>query len=258
MRSYQILFINLILIGFLYFCIGVLIYFSEKSGLIFLSVLTLPLIAGFQNHLQHLQHEGAHYNLFPKHRQANDFLTDLFCTLPFLGLIRHYRHFHFLHHRHLLNPRLDPEIEFYKEQGYEFKPLRGCKKLELFLKDLSGFHFLQFTFSFFAYLIQEGKNNSSLRLQRQEIFRLALVFLIFALFPLKIILLYWFLPQTTFLFLFMKTHGLREHSKRTDSIETCTHNSEPNWLSKFFISPLNSHLHLSHHQRPGIPWFLLK
>lgn len=255
MRARKALFINLGVILLVYLGFGLLVSAAEGTTSILIKMGVVPLIAGLQNHLQILQHEGAHYHIFPQHRRINDFITDVFCALPFLGLTQHYRYFHFLHHRHLLNPELDPEIEFYRQQGYEFKTLTRKQRRVLFIKDLCGYHFLQFSISFWNYLLKEGKKISILRLSRTQVLSITLVLLILTLCRWETILIYWFLPQATFLFCFMKIHGLKEHSARSHTVESCTFDRKINIFERFFISPLNSHLHLSHHKRPGIPWF---
>lgn len=200
----------------------------------------------FQNHLQILQHEGAHYHLHPN-KKINDLLSDLFCSIPFGGLIRHYRYFHFLHHKHLLNPDLDPEVNFYEEQGYK-----------LSIKDLIGINYLQFMFSYNRYLWKNRKSSAMPIGSIAEYLAIAIVMTIFCTISIKVLAVYWLVPQVTLLFFYMKIHGLGEHSPRTNAIETCTYNRKINFIEKFFISPLNSHLHLEHHKKPGIPWNLVK
>ncbi len=222
----------------------------------------LPIIAAFQNHLQILQHEGAHFQIHPK-RKWNDLLTDVFCSVPFLGLVRHYRHFHFLHHRHLLDPHRDPEVEFYSEQNYYFEKMKPFERLKILFRDVSGFHYFQFFISYNRYLYREIRAGSMAGISQTEWTAIALVMgiilsgLIYVPHPI-LPLFYWFAPQPTFLFFFLKLQGYGEHSKRGSTIEDCTHTYDLGWFTRFFIYPLNSDLHLEHHLYPSVPWYRLR
>lgn len=238
----------------------ILALLAERSNLIPFKILALILIAGLQNHLQILQHEGAHFHLHPS-RRVNDFFVDVFCSLPFLGSLKHYRYFHLQHHKYLLFPDKDPEIEFYREQGYEFKERPLGQRIKSSLLDLIGWNYLRFTLSFHYYLKTEGKKESRLALSKEENRRRVGVYLflfaVFCFFREKF-LFYWFLPQATFLFFFLKIQGYGEHLARTDKIETCTLSQPVNWVKAFFIYPLHSNLHLAHHLAPRKKWYELK
>lgn len=222
-------------------------------------IVLLP-IAALQNHLHVLAHEGAHFHLHKK-RRWNDFLANMFCALPFLGLIRPYRYFHFLHHRHLLDPQRDPEIGFYAEQGYHYQALSRSGWCKLLLLDLCGFHFVQFSLSYNFYLWKEWRSGKLAGLHRSEIWAITLVLLLFlgAIFRFGVgnVLFYWFLPQATILFLLLKIQGYGEHSARGGSIEDSTNSYHASWLIRFFVYPLNANLHREHHLAAYKPWFEL-
>ena len=254
-------------LAFPYVATGFVIWLSESLGqrtsyVWSVRLLALPIIAALQNHLQILSHEGAHYQLHPR-KNWNDFLTNLFCTMPFFGLIRHYRFFHLQHHRHLLDPEKDPEIEFYAEQGYFFEKQNTQALLKMLFLDFCGYHYFQFFFSYNRYLVQETRSGRMKKLSTQErnltIFVSAIV-LILLLHPYTafLFLFYWILPQPTFLFFFLKQQGYGEHTLRTKTIESCTHSHNSNFLIRFFIYPFNSNLHREHHLYPSVPWYRLK
>lgn len=250
---------NLIVIFLCYGSVTLIACIAEVSASPYLKVAALAIIAGFQNHLQILQHEGAHYHVHAD-RKLNDRIVDISCSLPFLGSLKHYRYFHWQHHKHLLEPDLDPEVAFYKEQGYEFKERAAIRRFLSAVMDLSGINYLRFFISFQKYLYTEVEKESPLRLTPSELRRAVLVYLIFAVMIGMTggrLLFYWFLPQATFLFFFLKLQGYGEHSLRTDKIETCTHAPRAGFIKKFFIYPLNSNLHLQHHLAPQLKWFEL-
>ncbi len=232
---------------------------AETQKLWVYTLVAWIVIAGLQNHLQILQHEGAHRHLH-SNRKKNDALADLFCSLPFLGSLRQYRYFHMQHHKHLLNPAQDPEIEFYREQGYEFKPRSIATHIKSALLDLTGVHYLQFFVSFQKYLATEGNRNSNLILSNTEKLRARCVYSILILGLILTrgkLFWYWGIPQMTFLFFFLKLQGYAEHLARTDKVETCTLSHKVNLFEKFFIWPLNSNRHLEHHLFPAKHWYEL-
>jgi fatty acid desaturase len=238
-----------------------LVAISEHVSNWGMRLVALPFIAALQNHLQILQHEAAHYNLFPN-RRWNDLLSDLFCSIPFLGLTRHYREFHMEHHRHLLDPERDPEVEFYREQNYHFEQKRPAAFLKTLCLDLCGFHYFQFFFSYYSYLLSRDRKDRFIR--SDEIPRVAAVglaaLLVIWLIPggWFYLFFYWCVPQMTWMFLFLKLQGYGEHTKRTAQTETCTSTQELALLTRFFIYPLNSELHLEHHLLPSLKWYELR
>lgn len=248
--------LNFILIFLIYSGVILLGYIAERgvSGIgpltpLFLAAI-LALIAGLQMHLQILHHEGAHFHLH-RNSRVNDLISDMFLSLPFFGFTKHYRYFHFEHHRHLLNESLDPEIDFYRQQGYEFKGIKPW----IYVLDFCGYHYLQFFFSYNYYLFQ-NRHHPRLRLNRYDVFSMLAVIGLFAV-AHKYILFYWILPQTTIGFGFLKLQGYSEHKKRGLTIDDSTMNHSPGLLRRFFISPLNSHLHKTHHLNPKLPWYEL-
>ena len=227
-----------------------------------LRLAALPIVAALQNHLQILLHEGAHFHLHPR-KKWNDVLADLFCAIPFLGLVRHYRYFHLRHHRHLLDVDRDPEIEFYTEQKHSFTKKSRLELAKLLLLDISGYHYFQFFISYNRYLIQQTKAGHMAKLSTQEwlLITLTAAILLAAVFHFNLlfgIFFYWLLPQPTLLFFFLKLQGYGEHSKRTATVEGCTFTHDLGVMTRFFIYPLNSDLHLEHHLNPSLPWYCLR
>lgn len=237
--------------------------FAEWIGTWPARLLVLPVIAGLQNHLQILSHEGAHLQIHPN-RRWNDFLTNLFCSIPFLGFLSHYRKFHLDHHRFLCNPAKDPEVSFYAEQGYHFKPMSRADWVRILFLDLCGYHFFQFFLSYQRYLIGEMRANRIAPPTRDERLGVLIVATAIVLFCVAVpngivhLLFYWVLPQVTLMFLFLKIQGYGEHTARTPSVAECTLSHESNWIVRFFIYPLNADRHREHHAYPTVPWYRLR
>lgn len=239
-----------------------LAWLAEASGGLSVRILVLPIIAALQNHLQILLHEGAHFQIHPKKRW-NDLMTNVFCAVPFFGLISHYRHFHLAHHKYLLDPEEDPEVGFYAEQNHFFEKKRAPGLLWMLILDVCGYHYFQFFFSYNLYLLREMRKAGALRPARGEWLAVGLTLapalaLVLPLHAGKMMLFYWLLPQPTFMFLFLKLQGYGEHTARARRIEDCTFSHELGLGARFFIYPLNSDLHLEHHLYPSVPWYRLR
>jgi fatty acid desaturase len=218
-------------------------------------LLALPFVAVLQNHLLLLHHDGAHGLLHPK-RVWNDFLANIFCGFPFFELLGPYRRFHFAHHRFVADGDRDPEIPFYRQQGYDYRPLGFWRGLKLSFLDLCGYHWLQFFVAFTISLRGGGRLLSPRDREQLVVFLIGLALLL--MFGLgQALLWYWLLPQMTLSFFLAKQRGYREHSARDGTMEGCTRNLEPGFLERVFLFPLNSHLHLAHHQNATLPWFEL-
>jgi fatty acid desaturase len=240
----------------------VLAWTAERVDSWGLRLALLPLFAAMQNHLQILMHEGAHYQILPQKR-AGDFLTNVTCALPFFGFLSHYRYFHFAHHRHLRNPELDPEVAFYAEQGYAFKPMPAGRLAWMLFLDLSGYHFFQFLFSYQRFVFGEIRARRLPAIAGDEWMAASVVTVFFAFVLLlphggRIFAAYWLLPQATFLFFFLKLQGYGEHRARGATIEASTFGHDRGCLVRFFIYPLNSDRHLVHHLYPNVPWYRLR
>jgi fatty acid desaturase len=243
--------------------IGILavIWLAESLDRWSVRLAALPVIALLQNHLQSLVHEGAHFQLHPKTR-TNDLLTDLFCAIPFFSLIRHYRYFHFQHHRYLTDAEKDPEVEFYAQQGHVFAAKTRSQLAKMLIYDFSGYHYFQFFFSYNRYLFQETRAGRMAKFSFREwsliIFVLSLALALIVFHATFLLAFYWLFPQVTVLFFFLKLQGYGEHALRTSTSEGCTFSHELGWFTRLFMYPLNSELHLEHHLYPTVPWYRLR
>jgi len=235
---------------------GVFILSELAGNSWMLWLLALPLIAGLQNHLFLLHHEGAHGLLHPR-RAVNDVLTNFFCGYPFFESLSAYRRFHFAHHRHVCDEERDPEIPFYREQGYNYQPLTRRQKWKLALLDLSGVHWLQFFVSFLVHSSRSEGGKGRENVGTLLVFGIALVLLLIAG-GAQTLFWFWFVPQVTVAFYFAKLRGYYEHGARVGEMENFTGNRPVPLWQKFFIFPLRSNLHATHHRNPRTEWFRLR
>jgi fatty acid desaturase len=248
---------NIPLLISIYLGIALIVLISERLGSPLAWLLGMPLIAALQNHLQILEHEAAHGHLL-RSRKWNDRVGNLFCSIPFLGSLRAYKAFHFEHHRFAGNPDKDPEIPFYRKQGYRFHGFELKALLKTSFLDLCGYHWGSFSLDYARYLKKTLRTNG-LRSNVRTLGLILSVILFLAVFPeiFRLYLLYWLIPQCTLLFFFLKIQGYGEHGPRNGDVGESTHDLQVGLLARFFIYPLNSNHHRVHHLNPSMPWYEL-
>ncbi|MHC4393134.1 MAG: fatty acid desaturase family protein, partial [Planctomycetota bacterium] len=228
-----------------------------------LSVPAFILIAGLQHHLLTLQHEGAHRLLHPNAR-LNDLVADVFCAVPFFTLVRNYRLFHLLHHKHVGSREHDPEVIAYRNEGFEYRRARWPRVLRMFAADLLLLNFLRFARDNVAFqkkhieagrLEPFGARDAALNL---IVWGGAITAAVWFGFWVEL-LVFWVLPYTTLTFFFLKLHGYGEHTGATGPTEferTWVHLLNP--VVDFFLYPIRSGFHLEHHLFPKVPWYHMK
>jgi fatty acid desaturase len=220
----------------------------------------MAVIAGLQMHLLILLHEGAHLLLHPD-RRSNDLIADIFCAVPLLLLEKNYRVLHLTHHKYSGQPERDPEAWLYAGQKYHYSRQPAPRAFVMLLADLVGFNALRFVRDFNAWIAQQ---RAAGRVKGYDARDLALIAGIWG--PLAgaaiyfgfwlDLLVFWILPQATFMYFFLKIHGYGEHTGATGPTEferTWIHETHP--VEDFFIAPIWSGYHLEHHLFPRVPWY---
>ena len=222
----------------------------RASDSVFGAIFANMLIQTFvQMRLDQLQHEAAHYKLTSS-RELNDFLGHFACSIPMLSSLKSYRSFHFAHHRYLGNFSLDPEVRYYGMQHYYYHAMSRARFASNVFLDLIGFHFVQF---FCRSLIDDIKDNGY-----ATITKIICCHLIFAIFVgFEIYALGWLLPMMTLKFALSKIQGYSEHIIYQRPTAATGHTVAVCGLVRFWLFPLNSHLHVVHHLVPHVPWVLL-
>ena len=246
------------------FCVYALIFsicFIAQSLSWYFWFPLLLIVGGLQHHLMTFIHEGAHGNLLVQ-KKANDFWTDVLVGIPFFTLVRQYRFVHQAHHR--LSGQLDdPERSMYNASGYNYN-FNGKKALLVTLiKDLLGYSFVKSAVWMGGQLEKRYDMGSIAKPGSKDLPALLLCLTLLSS-PVLLLQIQW-----SFLILwfgglfaaqfFLRLHGYGEHTGDLSDNQfevTVTHDFM--FLTKFFLYPINSHLHLEHHIYPTIPWYNLR
>jgi fatty acid desaturase len=218
-------------------------------------------MSGRQHALAVLQHDAAHFRLFPQ-RFWNDSIAEAFLAWPLFLSNQQFRQYHFLHH-HYLGMEKDGNRIHYRTHTKEGK----IAQMWLFPKRplaLVAWMFVRFCgIGGILYLFR-----SIYRFITQGSFRYLLLVLayygtilttIYALHGERVFLLCWMFPLCTG---FILTNLLRiagEHSAivNQDGFFQTTRTTIPSWFDQIFIVPRNISYHLEHHLYPYIPFYRL-
>jgi fatty acid desaturase len=226
-----------------------------------LAFLALPVIAGLQHHLLVIAHDGSHGLVHPD-LGMNDLIVDVFCAIPFVSILRFYRVYHLLHHKHQ-GTEDDTEIHYYRSQVFEGARRGEVPYWKTFLADVFGVAMIT-TGAFYIGLVRKWQQDGRAdHLRARDAFLFLLVWgpplaLAIHFGFWRALLFFWFLPFFITIPIF-KTRGYGEHTLDEgpdEYLRTWTHQLNP--IEEFFFFPLNIGYHLEHHLFPRVPWYNLR
>jgi fatty acid desaturase len=226
-----------------------------------LYVITILFIGGRQHALAVLQHDAAHFRLFPS-KKWNDLVAEVFLAWPILLSNQYFREYHFLHHRHIGTEKDGNRIQYgtHTPSG-ELTANWSFPKSKIHfalwsIPRLSGFAGIIYILRSIHRLLTKG----TLRYRLLNLLYYASILgLILWFHGGQILLLYWFVPLSTW---FIFTNLLRiagEHSAIANSHEfyRLTRTTQPSWFDQIFVVPRHISYHLEHHLYPHIPFYRL-
>jgi fatty acid desaturase len=226
-----------------------------------LYVITILFVGGRQHALAVLQHDAAHFRLF-SNKNWNDIVAEVFLAWPILLSNQYFREYHFLHHHHI-----DTETDGNRIQYGTHTSSGELTSDWNFPKSKTHFaRWLMLRLSGLAGIIYILRSVRRIFTKGTLCYRLLnLLYYICILSPIlwfhggQILLLYWFVPLSTW---FVFTNLLRiagEHSAIPNSNEFygLTRTTQPSWFDRLFVVPRHISYHLEHHLYPHIPFYRL-
>jgi fatty acid desaturase len=233
-----------------------------------LYAIAIPFIGGRQHALAVLQHDAAHFRLLPN-KKWNDLVAEVFLAWPILLSNQYFREYHFLHHRHIGTAKDGNRAQYgtHTPDG-ELTPNWSFPKTKIYLAlwvmlRLSGLAGIIYILKAIHRLFTKG----TLRYRFLNLlYYTSILSLILWLHGGQILLLYWFVPLSTW---FIFTNLLRiagEHSAIPCRMRTAanshefyhlTRTTQPSWFDRIFVVPRQISYHLEHHLYPHIPFYRL-
>ena len=218
--------------------------------------IAVVVIATRQHALLVLYHDGVH-KLVARGRRVNDFVVNLAVGAPMLLPIHLYRALHLTHHRHLGTPR-DPERTLlYRNQPWNYRPLRTAAFLRQLGGDLLLWNALGTTWRYV-------RGQRALPRGTWSVEWLAPLAVWAALWTTAALMapslagraaLLWFVPYLTLTQLLNKLRSFGEHASPD------AHDLSYSWaagpLGRLTVWPYNINFHREHHAHARVPWDLL-
>lgn len=236
-----------------------------------LYLVAIMFIGARQHALAVLQHEAAHYHLFPN-KGWNDVIAELLLAWPILLSNQNFRSYHFPHHQYMGTEKdgnraqyntHTPEGELREAWRFPKSKRQLARWLMIRLFGIGG---IVYVLRSLRRLLTKGSVRYRLA---NAFYYVGIISLIFWLQGGKLLLLYWFVPLCTW---FICSNILRiagEHSAiappkamgtptATDhEFYSLTRTTLPSWFDRTFVVPRNICYHLEHHLYPHVPFYRL-
>jgi fatty acid desaturase len=198
--------------------------------------------------VENLVHEAAHYNLFAT-RELNDQLECLF-AIPIFRQVSDYRRVHVIHHQHLGDITLDPDIQRYERLGINKLPDNYL--WIMFIRPLMGFHTVEYVQTTLRdFCVSKASRRSKL------FFWLGAAGLLLVTGAWQLALLYWLLPFFVLLPIMRFWAESAEHAALDLTHEIASSRTNIGWLHRLILYPHEDGHHEAHHLYPAIPWYEL-
>lgn len=223
---------------------------ADSTSVVVLAVL---IIAGRQHGLMMLIHEAVHGHLH-SNKKWNDFLAEVFCSLPLMINFQGYRWNHLTHHQNL-NSEKDPDWARKSDKGWVF-PKRIPSLLGFFIKEVF-FEFPKGRVTRVWNMLTSTKIPAKRKILSWAFYVSQFGVLIYFGW-ISEYLLYWILPLWLIVPFIFLVRSIAEHFALSYKSElTSSRDVEASLLSQVFV-PHHGGYHLTHHLYPFLPAYRLK
>lgn len=227
-------------------------YFLFKINNIFLYLALSPVAATLPNALVVALHEFAHFSVY-KNKKLQTFIANVFVGWPVLLSYQDYRVFHLKHHFDKTN---DVEKWYYIDKSWTFP--KEKKNFTLFFIKIYFDYATKKHYDKLVKLFALGRHTKhSVRYKASIYIYFGLVLTAFWYFNILVLLFYWFFNMVVWVSLYNRIRALGQHYALISVDKSEVQNIYPSALEKFFISPLNSNLHKTHHDNVQLPYYML-
>lgn len=244
---------------FIVFCDSIIVFgaiFFGKLLWVFYP-LSILIIAARQRGLASILHDAVH-NRAAKWRILNNFIGKYLSGYLILQDFKAYQKSHvFSHHNFLGNHERDPDYQFYIKIGL----YNNLSRKEFFWNYVLSPIVLLKTKAYLCYLFK-FRTESFAKNQKESMammaYWLSIIVLIYYLGFLGDLFLYWIVPYVTVFPVIGYIIEVAEHYPLIGSnpqIIYSTRNRFSHWIESLFLSIHNENYHLTHHLRPGIPFW---
>lgn len=222
-------------------------------------LLAALVIAGRQQALGVLMHDGAHFALYRNHA-LNDVVSDLCLAFP-LGLSTTlYRSTHLLHHRHT-NTDEDPDVRLLAKDPDFAWPKTRWAAASMIVRSLLA---LNAGTGYYAFAQWNPAMHLFTPLSPAFPLRARLLWVASTAAVLTLVLgtgiwwpalWMWALPTLTLVNFFSRVRTISEHlgTERTHELN-CSRTILANPLERAFFAPCGINYHIEHHVFPSVPW----
>ena len=233
------------------------VFVSEIFHFWFVYIVAVMLIGAHQLGLGHIGYHERTHGLISKDPIWNDRIGAILIHIVGGNVIMGYDNFrprHLTHHRYL-NTNLDPDA--WAPRAIASTPLN--RHLFDFILILSGVAYLRLLIGFIL------KNLKFQRYRTVVGLGFATLTIYYGLFtgfyPMKLLVLYWIIPATTWCYFCFYVRSYAEHQV-VDCNAKCppiifTREIKPTWFDRFFLATSGFSYHLSHHIAPFVPFYHL-
>ena len=203
-----------------------------------------------------MMHEASHYNLTGK-GWHNDIISDVLLAWPFFTTTNTFRENHFAHHARP-NTIHDPDMKVKGGRIWQF-PKSGLELMLIAGAYLSGLAFPARVISVRHYLSASSKKpNPYMVLLRLAFYAVAIGLIVY--FKLGMgVLIYWFIPMTTWLSFISYLRSIGDHYaiNEPEAGSMGTRTLKLNYFERLFFFPCHFTFHCEHHRYPAVPFYNL-